>query len=222
MDLKNPLPPIDKKQIHRMEKSSPAYQLIADEIETPEYAQLINDIRDFDWKTINRLRNDDLLRVAKTGFTFQNNGLENRRQELKAFLLEHPTCMASDFELIIQKLQAYGYLFNLKRQEEQRQAQQEQHKPKKHRAITWHEKRIRKKDSNPPKHSSPSSHNDTGPVPAPRRSRRTHRVFDLTEEDESESIEDVKMEYASSRRSSELEYISDESEQQSESYQYDD
>ena len=93
-----------------MATESPAAQLIAVEIEYPEFATLLNDIRDFDWKLINKLRKEDLARVASTGFRFRTKGKESQQKELASFLIEHPSVMASDFEMIINKLQIYARL----------------------------------------------------------------------------------------------------------------
>ena len=93
-----------------MATESPAAQLIAVEIEYPEFATLLNDIRDFDWKMINRLRREDLARVGSTGFRFRTKGKESQQKELASFLIEHPSVMASDFEMIISKLQIYARL----------------------------------------------------------------------------------------------------------------
>ena len=93
-----------------MATESPAAQLIAVEIEYPEFATLLNDIRDFDWKMINKLRREDLVRVASTGFKFRTKGKESQQKELASFLIEHPSVMASDFEMIISKLQIYARL----------------------------------------------------------------------------------------------------------------
>ena len=92
-------------------EDSPAVQLIAVEIQNPEFASLLNDIRDFDWKTVNRLRKEDLERLRTTGFNFSSRGLESRKQELKSFLFEHPSCMASDLEMIIFKLNIFKRLY---------------------------------------------------------------------------------------------------------------
>ena len=100
---------------HLVMEDSPAVQLIAVEIEHPEFAALINDIREFDWRIVNRLRKEDLARVHSTGFEFKNKGLENQRMELKSFLLDHPSCMASDFEMIISKLNIFGRLIAMKK-----------------------------------------------------------------------------------------------------------
>ena len=93
-----------------MATESPAAQLIAVEIEYPEFATLLNDIRDFDWKMINKLRREDLARVGSTGFRFRTKGKESQQKELASFLIEHPSVMASDFEMIINKLQIYARL----------------------------------------------------------------------------------------------------------------
>ena len=97
-----------------MAEDSPASQLIAVEIEFPEFAALINDIRDFDWKIINKLRKEDLARVASTGFRFRTRGKESQQKELASFLIEHPSVMASDFEMIINKLQIFATLIGQK------------------------------------------------------------------------------------------------------------
>ena len=102
-----------------MTEESPATQLIAVELENPEFAELLNDIRDFDWKLINKLRKEDLARVASTGFRFASKGLENQRMELKNFLFNNPACMASDLEMIICKLSIFARLLSSKRTAQQ-------------------------------------------------------------------------------------------------------
>ena len=91
-------------------EDSPAVQLIAVEIQNPEFATLLNDIRDFDWKVVNRLRKEDLARIQTTGFQFRSKGIENQKQEFKSFMFEHPSCMASDLETIIYKLNVFSRL----------------------------------------------------------------------------------------------------------------
>ena len=97
-------------------EESPAVQLIAVEIQNEEFAALLNDIRDFDWKTVNRLRKEDLERLKTTGFNFKSRGLENQKQELKSFLFEHPSCMASDLEMIIYKFNVFKRLYTQEQQ----------------------------------------------------------------------------------------------------------
>ena len=97
-----------------MAEDSPAAQLIAVELEYPEFAELINDIRAFDWKLVNRLRKEDLARFASAGFKFATKGIENQKQELKNFLFNNPACMASDLEMIICKVTIYARLWSQK------------------------------------------------------------------------------------------------------------
>lgn len=123
-----------------MAEESPASQLIAVEIEYPEFATLINDIRDFDWKTINKLRREDLARVASTGFKFRTKGKESQQKEFASFLIQHPSVMASDFEMIISKLQIYARLIG----EQQKQTEapaitHDKQKPKKKKVIVIEE-----------------------------------------------------------------------------------
>ena len=119
-------------------EDNPAVQLICVEIENPEFVALLNDIREFDWKVVNRLRREDMARVASTGFQFQNKGLENQRMELKSFLLEHPSCMASEFEMILSKLNIYGRLIAMKKMAVvEKEAQKDKAKSKKQKRIKY-------------------------------------------------------------------------------------
>ena len=94
-------------------EDTPAVQLIAVEIQNPDFVPLLNDIRDFDWKIVNRLRKEDITRIHSTGFNFRTKGLENQKMEFKSFLFEHPSVMASDFEMIISKLNIYARMLTL-------------------------------------------------------------------------------------------------------------
>ena len=118
---------------------TPEMQLIAAEIELPGLAQVINDIREFDWKIINKLRKEDLERIAGVGFQFKNRGIENRRQEFRAFLLEHPTLMSENFEHLMRKLSAYSRLLAVKNEETQRSRNVS---PPPRRAIKHHPKKV--------------------------------------------------------------------------------
>ena len=87
--------------------------MIAVEIQNPEFSSLLNDIRDFDWKVVNKLRKEDLTRIQSTGFHFKSKGIENQKQEIKSFLFEHPSVMASDLEMVIYKLNVFARLIAL-------------------------------------------------------------------------------------------------------------
>ena len=118
-------------------EETPAAQLIAVCLEYPEFNQLLSDIRDFDWKVINKLRREDLARISSTGFVFKTKGIESQRKEVQSFLLNNPACMASDFELIIGKLQIFSHMVGAK--------QAEQQKPKEVPQITREKKKTKKK-----------------------------------------------------------------------------
>ena len=121
-----------KQTKHSMEET-PAAQLIAVCLEQPEFNQLLSDIRDFDWKIISRLRREDMTRISRTGFTFSTKGLDSQRKEVQIFLLNNPSCMASDLELIIGKLNIFSRLLGAKQTEQQKQTKkQNQIAKKKH------------------------------------------------------------------------------------------
>ena len=123
-------------------EESPAVQLIAVEIQNGEFAALLNDIRDFDWKTVNRLRKEDLERIKTTGFCFKSRGLENQKQEFKSFLFEHPSCMASDLEMIIFKLNIFKRLYTQGQESTVRVEEAQQ--PIKHQKTTKKSKKPKK------------------------------------------------------------------------------
>ena len=118
-------------------EETPAAQLIAVCLEYPEFNQLLSDIRDFDWKVINKLRREDLARISSTGFVFKTKGIESQKKEVQSFLLNNPACMASDFELIMGKLQIFSHMVGAKRAEQQ--------KPKEVPQITREKKKTKKK-----------------------------------------------------------------------------
>ena len=109
-------------------------QLLAAELELPGLAQVLNDIREFDWKVVNKLRKEDLERISGLGFQFKNHGVENRRQEFRAFLLEHPTIMSENFEHLMKKLQIFAELMGV--------AAQPKPQPKKRKAITHNKAKV--------------------------------------------------------------------------------
>ena len=137
-----------------MAENSPASNLIAIELEVPEFATLLNDIRDFDWPIVNRLRKEDLARIQSTGFRFTTKGDASRKKEFQSFLLQHPSCMASDFEMIIWKLNIFARLWGDKNKEPERPA------------IT-HEKPKKKKRIVIESSSSDEWHIDSDPDPDP-------------------------------------------------------
>ena len=152
-----------------MATESPAAQLIAVEIEYPEFATLLNDIRDFDWKLINKLRKEDLARVASTGFRFRTKGKESQQKELASFLIEHPSVMASDFEMIISKLQIYARLIGQQPKQTTRPAiKHEKQKPKKKKIIVVEEEED---EEFVPSEPSESSEEDVREIPRGRNGK---------------------------------------------------
>ena len=161
-------------------EDSPAVQLIAVEIQNPEFVPLLNDIRDFDWKIVNRLRKEDLARIHSTGFTFRTKGLENQKMEFKSFLLEHPSVMASDFEMIISKLNIYARMLTL-------------HNGQSPQAST-----SQRKESPP---SLPPPKHEAIKYAKPKNKKRKQKVIVIEEESESETYE------PESDESSDVEYV---------------
>ena len=160
-------------------EDSPAVQLIAVEIQNPEFSSLLNDIRDFDWKVVNRLRKEDLARIQSTGFHFKSKGIENQKQEFKTFLFEHPSCMASDLEMIIYKLNVFSRLIaNVPTQEPvhiepastaiTHQKKQKKTKKPKRKVIVIEEESSDEEDSY-------TDDDDVEYVPVPYKRPRNHR-----------------------------------------------
>ena len=169
-------------------EDTPAVQLIAVEIQNPDFVPLLNDIRDFDWKIVNRLRKEDIARIHSTGFNFRTKGLENQKMEFKSFLFEHPSVMASDFEMIISKLNIYARMLTLHNgQSPQASKSQERSRspPSEHEAIKF-------------------DHNDRSLFEyekKPKNKKRKQKVIVIEEESESESYE------PESDGSSDVEYV---------------
>ena len=152
--------------------TSPAAMLIQVEIEHPEYAIILNDIREFDWKIINKLRKEDIARVARTGFTFKNKGLDNQKQELKTFLLEHPSTMSSDFEGIITKFNIFGRIIGEQRMKELNESVKKK-QPKK-RAIKYEPKveEVEEDEEFVPEEEEEEEEEETKREPTPEEIKR--------------------------------------------------
>ena len=87
---------------------------------------------------MNKLRREDIARVRSTIFKFQNKGLENQHMGLKSFLLEHPSCMASEFEMILSKLNIFGLLIAMKKMAVvESEAEKDRAKSKKQKRIKY-------------------------------------------------------------------------------------
>lgn len=82
------------------------------EIADDSIAVLLNDIRAFDFSMVNKLTQTDLNKIASTGFQFSTRGIKNQREEVRSFLLNHPSTMAADIDTIIIKFRLYGQLLS--------------------------------------------------------------------------------------------------------------
>ena len=68
-----------------------AIALMKAEIADEYIVVMLNDIR-------------DLNNIASTGFQFATRGVNNQHEEVRSFLLNHPSTMAADIDTIIIKL----------------------------------------------------------------------------------------------------------------------
>ena len=80
---------------------------------------MLNDIRAYDFALVNKLTQRDLNNIASTGFQFATRGVKNQREEVRSFLLNHPSTMAADIDTIIIKLRLYGQLLSDKDDDEE-------------------------------------------------------------------------------------------------------
>ena len=71
---------------------------------------MLNDIRAYDFALVNKLTQRDLNNIASTWFQFATRGVKNQREEVRSFLLNHPSTMAADIDTIIIKFRLYGQL----------------------------------------------------------------------------------------------------------------
>ena len=54
----------------------------------------------------------DLNNIASTGFQFATRGVKNQREEVRSFLLNHPSTMVANIDTIIIKFSLYGQLLS--------------------------------------------------------------------------------------------------------------
>ena len=71
-----------------------AIALMKAEIADEHIVVMLNDIR-------------DLNNIASTGFQFTTIGVHNQHEEVRSFLLNHPSTMAADIDTIIIKLRTW-------------------------------------------------------------------------------------------------------------------
>ena len=95
-----------------------AIALMKAEIADEHVAVMLNDIRAFDFALVNKLTQRDLNNIASTGFQFATRGVKNQREEVRSFLLSHPSTMAADIDTIIIKFRLYGQLLSEPKKEQ--------------------------------------------------------------------------------------------------------
>ena len=93
--------------------------LISKELEDEEFKQGLDDIHNFRLGVIRNLSKVDLEQIQYAGFRFRTKTLAGRREEIKQFILEHPSLMSQDVESIKYKFKVLGRI--LKKKEGTRQ-----------------------------------------------------------------------------------------------------
>ena len=78
-----------------------AIALMKAEIADEHIAVMLNEIRAFDFALVNKLTQRDLNNIASTWFQFATRGVNNQHEEVRSFLLNHPSTMAADIDTII-------------------------------------------------------------------------------------------------------------------------
>ena len=91
----------------------PSDQLVAlmkAEITEPEMVSVLNTIRDYDPKIVGKFRKEDMTKLSQYGFIFSTQNLTNQREEIRSFLLAHPSCMGPDVDTIARNFYIYSKL----------------------------------------------------------------------------------------------------------------
>ena len=73
----------------------------------PDMVEALLDIQQFKLTALSRFSREDLEVLEESGFKFTSSFITQRRNELKTFLLQHPECMSSDYETLIDKITYY-------------------------------------------------------------------------------------------------------------------
>ena len=73
----------------------------------PDMVEALLDIQQFKLTALSRFSREDLEVLEESGFKFTTSFITQRRNELKTFLLQHPECMSSDYETLIDKITYY-------------------------------------------------------------------------------------------------------------------
>ena len=110
------------------------------ELEDNEFKQGLDDIHNFRLGVIRNLTKTDIEEIQMTGFRFRTKTIAGRREELKQFILEHPSLMSQDAESIKYKFKILSKVLRGKQQkgkvhtvedEEEEDFEEEEEQPKK-------------------------------------------------------------------------------------------
>ena len=116
--------------------------LISKELEDDEFKQGLDDIHNFRLGVIRNLSKTDLEQIQVAGFRFRTKTLAGRREEIKQFILEHPSLMSQDVESIKYKFKLLGRILKKKegakapRVEEEDEFEEEEEPKKKPKKAT--------------------------------------------------------------------------------------
>ena len=112
--------------------------LINQELEDEEFKQALDDIHNFKLGVIRNLSKADIEDIQRSGFRFRTRTLAGMREEIKQFILEHPSLMSQDAESIKYKFKILGRILKKKDGnkkptviEEEEDCEEEEEKPKK-------------------------------------------------------------------------------------------
>ena len=83
-------------------------QLIETELNQPEMSSILADIRDFKLGLIRSLTRYDLDKIERSGFKYRTKTLQGKREEVRAFILQHPSLMAGDVATIRENFRILG------------------------------------------------------------------------------------------------------------------
>ena len=82
--------------------------LIEMDSKDPEVGKVLSEIHSFTLGTIKSLSREDLDAINRYGFRFKTKTLAGKREEIKQFLLEHPSLMGSDTKSIKRNFKYLG------------------------------------------------------------------------------------------------------------------
>ena len=79
----------------------------------PELSAVLNDIRDFKLGLIRGMTKADIDQIGRYGFEYKTSTLAGRREEIRDYMLNHPSLMAGSMETIKKNFKIMGVLINI-------------------------------------------------------------------------------------------------------------